>query len=157
MNIPAGLHSTGRNGLRNANGKADLATEGGVQLAVVNVNLGLATDTGHHLDSQDREGTCAIISAKALNVFQGYVGPTLSGLSRQHHTVRSVQDGVGNVGGFGTGGTGIYDHGFQHLGGGDDVFAHGVTLADHHLLIPSNCSFKTVVSHLSNAVRVKQI
>ena len=38
----------------------------------------------------------------------------------EHDTVRAIQDSVGYVRHFGTGGAPVIDHGFEHLGGGDD-------------------------------------
>ena len=39
------------------------------------------------------------------------------GFPGQHDRIRAVEDGVGHVGSLGPGGTGIFDHGIQHLGG----------------------------------------
>ena len=56
------------------------------------------------------------------------------GLAGEHHAGGAVEYGVGHVGDLGTGGTGVADHGVQHLGGGDDGLAgHGGSL-DHLLL-----------------------
>lgn len=59
---------------------------------------------------------------------------TLGGLTRQHDTVRTVQDGVGNIGHLSPSGTGVVCHGLEHLGGTDDRLTLDVTLGDHHLL-----------------------
>ena len=49
---------------------------------------------------------------------------TGSGFTGQHDAGGTVVNGVGNVGDFRTGGTGVLDHGFQHFGGGDNTLAH---------------------------------
>ena len=46
------------------------------------------------------------------------------GFAGKHDTGSAVIDGVGHIGDLGTGRTGILDHGFQHLRGGDDPLAH---------------------------------
>lgn len=58
----------------------------------------------------------------------------LGGLTGQHDTVGSVENGVGDIGDFGTGRTRVVGHGLQHLGGTDDGLALDVALGDHHLL-----------------------
>lgn len=78
-------------------------------------DLGEQAGLGHHLD--------------------GLVGVvTLGGLTRQHDTVGTVKDGVGNIGHLGTSGTRVVCHGLEHLSGTDDGLTLDVTLGDHHLL-----------------------
>ena len=55
-------------------------------------------------------------------------------LAGQHHRVRTVVYGVGNVGNFRPGRTWIADHGIQHLGCRDDRLIIVITFLDHHLL-----------------------
>mmetsp|Transcript_19574 Transcript_19574/g.41013 ORF Transcript_19574/g.41013 Transcript_19574/m.41013 type:complete len:243 (+) Transcript_19574:134-862(+) len=55
-------------------------------------------------------------------------------LAGEHDGVGSVVARVGDVGTFGAGGAGVFDHGFEHLGGGDDGFAGDVGFADHVFL-----------------------
>lgn len=59
---------------------------------------------------------------------------TLGGLTRQHDTVGTVQDGVGNVGNLSTGRARVVRHGLEHLSGTDDGLALDVALGNHHLL-----------------------
>lgn len=59
---------------------------------------------------------------------------TLGGLTRQHDTVSTVEDGVTNVGNLGTGWTWVVGHALEHLGGANDWLAGHVALGDHHLL-----------------------
>src|ERR1700693_4206256 len=69
--------------------------------AVGDAGLGLADDAVHHGHALD-----GILSA--------------GGFGGEHDGVGAVKNGVGHVGGFGAGGAGIFRHGFEHLGGGDD-------------------------------------
>ena len=55
-------------------------------------------------------------------------------LGGEHDGVGAVVDGVGDVGGFGAGGARVVDHGFEHLGGGDDGLAILGGAADDVLL-----------------------
>mmetsp|Transcript_13826 Transcript_13826/g.30030 ORF Transcript_13826/g.30030 Transcript_13826/m.30030 type:complete len:526 (+) Transcript_13826:423-2000(+) len=55
-------------------------------------------------------------------------------LPRKHDCVRAVVARVGDVGALRAGGTGVYNHGLQHLCGGDDRLPRDVRLADHVLL-----------------------
>ncbi len=57
---------------------------------------------------------------------------TGSRLAREHHAGRSVIDRIGHVGNFCTGGTGIVNHGFQHLRSGDDPLAQHPLAREHH-------------------------
>ncbi len=52
----------------------------------------------------------------------------------EHDGVGSVADGVCDVRDFGAGGDGVGGHGVEHLGGGDDVAAHGIGEPDQFLL-----------------------
>ena len=63
-------------------------------LAVV---LGGNDDAGHRLHRRDRV-------------------LTHGGLTRKHDSVRTIQHGVGHVGGLRAGRAGVFDHGVQHLG-----------------------------------------
>ena len=56
------------------------------------------------------------------------------GLTGEHHAAGAIEHGVGHVRHLSTGGTGIADHGVQHLGGGDHVLALGDSSLDHALL-----------------------
>lgn len=78
-------------------------------------NLGQQAGLMHHTNSLARVGT-------------------LGGLTGQHDTVRTVQDGVGNIGHLSPSGTGVVCHGLEHLSGTDDRLTLDVTLGDHHLL-----------------------
>ena len=53
-----------------------------------------------------------------------------SGLAGKHDGAGSLIDRIGNVRCLRTGGTGILDHGIQHLCGGDNLFACGIYLVD---------------------------
>lgn len=59
---------------------------------------------------------------------------TLSSLTRQHDTVCTVENGVGNVRHLGSSRARVICHGFQHLSCADDRLALDVTLGNHHLL-----------------------
>ena len=84
--------------------------------------------------------------AGAVDVALGLAGDGVHGLYRlhrvlarrrlagEHNGAGAVVNGVGHVGDLGTGGPGIFDHGVQHLGGGDDRLAAGHALGDHILL-----------------------
>lgn len=65
-------------------------------------NLSQQAGLAHHLDSLARVAT-------------------LGGLTRQHDTVGTVQDGVGNIGNLGTGRARVGGHALQHLSGADDL------------------------------------
>ena len=56
------------------------------------------------------------------------------GFSGEHDRVAAVENGVGDVGGLRARGTGIVDHAFQHLGGGDDRFADEIAGPDDAFL-----------------------
>lgn len=51
-----------------------------------------------------------------------------AGFAGEHDGVGAVDDGVGDVGGFGAGGPGVVDHRVEHLGGDDDGL--GVALGE---------------------------
>ena len=63
----------------------------------------------------------ATILAIMATVSTGYL--PAAGFAGEHDGGGAVVDGVGDVGGFGAGGPRILDHGFEHLGGGDDGLA----------------------------------
>src|SRR5271165_1544948 len=52
----------------------------------------------------------------------------------EHYGVGAVEDGVGHVAGFGARGARVFDHGFEHLRGGDDRAAPRCCAADYVLL-----------------------
>ena len=56
------------------------------------------------------------------------------GLAGEHHAAGAVKNGVGHVGHLSTGGTGVADHGIQHLSSSDDGLAGAQTLTDDLLL-----------------------
>ena len=56
------------------------------------------------------------------------------GFTGQHDGAGAIVNGVGHVGCFRPGGTGILHHGLQHLGGGDYLQARVVGLVNQHLL-----------------------
>ncbi len=56
------------------------------------------------------------------------------GFGGEHDGVGAVEDGVGDVAGFGARGARVFDHRFEHLRGGDDRLAPGGGAADHVLL-----------------------
>lgn len=58
----------------------------------------------------------------------------LSGLTRKHDAVSTVENSVGNVRNLSTSGAGVVGHGLEHLSGADDGLASDVALGDHHLL-----------------------
>lgn len=58
----------------------------------------------------------------------------LGGLTGEHDTVSSVEDGVGDIGDLGTGGPRIVGHGLEHLGGADNGLTSQVALGNHGLL-----------------------
>ena len=57
-----------------------------------------------------------------------------AGLTREHHRVRAVENGVGDVRGLGPGGGRVGDHRLQHLGGHDHWLRVATGLLDHPLL-----------------------
>ena len=59
---------------------------------------------------------------------------TLGGLTRQHDTIGTIQNGVGDIRHLSTSGTRVVRHGLEHLSGTDDGLTLDVTLGDHHLL-----------------------
>ena len=56
------------------------------------------------------------------------------GLGREHHRVRSVEDGVRHVRGLGAGRPRAVDHALEHLGRGDDGLPRGIRHGDDPLL-----------------------
>src|SRR5271166_1821029 len=85
------------NGFRNL----ELLLRGGGARVFLNAGFGFMNDASHHGNGFD-------------GIFSG------SGFCGEHHGVGAVEDGVGDVGGFGARGAGILGHGFEHLGGGDN-------------------------------------
>lgn len=65
---------------------------------------------------------------------------TLGGLTRQHHAVGAVSDGVSNVADLGTSGPRVLDHALEHLSGADDRLASHVAHGDHLLLSSKHLS-----------------
>lgn len=59
---------------------------------------------------------------------------TLGGFSRQHDTVGTIQDSVGDIGHLRTSRARVIRHGLQHLRGADHRLTLDVALGDHHLL-----------------------
>mmetsp|Transcript_26518 Transcript_26518/g.68440 ORF Transcript_26518/g.68440 Transcript_26518/m.68440 type:complete len:281 (+) Transcript_26518:249-1091(+) len=55
-------------------------------------------------------------------------------LAREHHSVRAVEDSVGNVTHLRTGGHLVLNHALEHLRRGDDELIRRVRLLDQHLL-----------------------
>lgn len=103
------------NGLSSLSGARSQVTELIEDAEVRDGDLSQETGLGHHLD-----GLARVV--------------TLGGLTRQHDTVGTVQDSVGNVGNLSTSGAGVVCHGLQHLSGANDGLALDVALGDHHLL-----------------------
>ena len=58
--------------------------------------------------------------------------------AREHDRIRSVKNGIGDVGGFRAGRGGTADHRFQHLGGGDNGDSEFVAAVDQLLLHDRN-------------------
>src|SRR5579864_5194965 len=63
---------------------------------------------------------------------------TAGGFGGKHDGVGAVEDCVGDIAGLGARGAGVFDHGFEHLGGGDDRLAPGGGAADDVLLNDGN-------------------
>ena len=85
------------------------------QLLIIDICLGTLGNTGHGANRLHR-----IIT-----------GGRFSG---EHDGARSVINCIGDVRGFRTGGTGIVDHGIEHLGSGDDLFAGTAGFVDQFFL-----------------------
>ena len=107
-----GGHGHGLAGLGRARSQVAQLIE---DLVVGDGDLGQQTGLVHHLD-----GLTGVV--------------TLGGLTGQHDTVGTVENGVGNIGDLSTGGAGVICHGLEHLSGTDDGLALDVALGDHHLL-----------------------
>jgi len=86
-----------------------------------------------------------VVDAFVVGCFDGLddVGHDVDGFDRvfangcffgEHDCVGSVDDGVGDVGDLGSGGSGMVCHGFEHLCGCDDGLACLVALADDAFL-----------------------
>lgn len=115
----------------------------------VQFETGADSSHGNRLDNVSRPGSKITQLIEEVGVGDGHFGEqaglvhhtnglagvgTLGGLTRQHDTVRTVQDGVSNVRHLGTSGTRVICHGLEHLSGANDGLALDVTLGDHHLL-----------------------
>jgi len=83
--------------------------------ALETVGLGRVDDAGHRLDDTDR-----VLSDARL--------------AREHDRVRTVEDGVGDVAGLGTGGDRVLDHRLEHLRRDDDGLRHAAAELDGALL-----------------------
>ena len=59
---------------------------------------------------------------------------SLGSFTREHDTVRPVQDGICHVARLSPGRPGLLHHGLEHLGGADDGLSSTVALGDHRLL-----------------------
>jgi len=64
---------------------------------------------------------------------------TNGGFAREHDGVSAVENGIGDVGGFGASGEAAGNHGLEHLRRGDNGFA-GATGAGDQLFLPE-CHF----------------
>jgi len=70
-------------------------------------------------------------ASDAVEYFEAGAGVlTCGGFSRKHDRIGPFKDRVGNVGNLRTGGEGIGDHAFEHVGGDDDRFHGGDTLVE---------------------------
>ena len=54
--------------------------------------------------------------------------------SWKHNTVGTIENGVGNIGDFGTGWSWLGNHWFQHLGGTDNWLTNNIASANDHFL-----------------------
>ena len=119
--LGAQIHGGGDGGV--GDGIGDIGTQFTAALAetglIVDVGFGALSDGRHNLD-----GFFGVIAG--------------SGLAGEHDGRGAIVDGVCHVGGFRTGGTGVMDHGFQHLGGGDDLLAVFVGFFDEAFLEDGN-------------------
>mmetsp|Transcript_19112 Transcript_19112/g.38510 ORF Transcript_19112/g.38510 Transcript_19112/m.38510 type:complete len:374 (+) Transcript_19112:236-1357(+) len=118
VDVDGGLDGRGGNAFRRR--QVTVAAQGRVanglvEGIIVDRPLGLAARAGH-----DGNGSLGMLA--------------VGGLAGKHDAVGTVQDGVGNVGALGTGGTGILDHTLEHLSGRDDGLTGNVGLTDHVLL-----------------------
>lgn len=115
VELQTGADSSHGNGLDSVGGTRGEVAQLVKDVEVGDGNFGQQASLVHHTDSLARVGT-------------------LGGLTRQHDTVGSVKDGVGDVGHLSTSGTGVVCHGLEHLGGANGGLTLDVTLGDHHLL-----------------------
>lgn len=115
VQLQTGADGSHGDGLGSLGGARSQVAELIEDLEVRNGDLGQETGLVHHLDSLARV-------------------VTLGGLARQHDTVSTVQDGVGNVGNLSTGGARVVCHGLEHLSGANNGLALDVALGNHHLL-----------------------
>jgi len=118
--------------------EVDIEIEGGVHCRSSEGLSGADWSWGEHLDVVER--------SLVVNASLGFGGAlahdgdgvdwvvTSSGLTGEHDAISSIKDGVGDIGCFGTGGTGSLAHGFEHLRSSDDRLGCDVSLFDHPLL-----------------------
>ena len=83
------------------------------------LRFGFDYDAGHHGDRFAR-----IFAARSF--------------SRKHDRIGAIENGIGNVAGFGARGPRVLDHGFQHLRSGNDGLAPCAGAADYVLLDHGN-------------------
>ncbi len=94
---------------------ADFEFRGVKALFIVDILLGFQDDFRHRFGRQN-----GIFARR--------------GFSREHDGARAVVYGVGNVRNLGSRRTGVVNHGFQHLGGGDDAFSEHTALGNQFFL-----------------------
>ena len=115
VEIEGGVHGRGGEGFSGADwswGEHLDVIEGSL---VVNASLGFGGALAH-----DGDGVDWVV--------------TSSGLTGEHDAISSIEDGVGDVRCFGTGGAGSLAHRFEHLRSSDDWLGCDVSLFDHPLL-----------------------
>lgn len=115
----------------------------------VQFKTGADSSHGDRLDNVSRPGSKVAQLIEEVGVGDGHFGKqaglvhhtdslarvgTLGSLTRQHDTVCTIQDSVGNIRHLSTSGTRVICHGLEHLSGANDGLALDVTLGDHHLL-----------------------
>jgi len=114
-----GSYGSGGDGFSGRDGSGRVGSGIGVESLVVDSSFGFSTNTRHNTDSEERVGS-------------------VSGLSGEHDTVRSIEDGVGDIRSFGTGRAGSVDHGLEHLSSSDNGLGSEVGLLNHPLLGDEN-------------------
>ena len=72
------------------------------------------------------------------------------GLPGEHDAAGAVVDGVGHICGLGPGGTGVFHHGIQHLGGGNHLLARQIGFLDQLLLQHRNVLKGDLHAHISS-------
>lgn len=113
--LERGRHGGDGNGLNGLGGSDSQGSHLVEQRSVSNGLLGDETGLVHHLDGLNGVGT-------------------LGGLTRQHDTVSTIENGVTDIGDLGSGGSGVVGHRVKHLGGTDDGLTGKVALGDELLL-----------------------